>query len=185
MLLPEKYRRLSQQQLLEKAYDLGVRFEKNSGSCSQCTVAALREILGFEDSIVRVATSSCGGQAGLSTGTCGAVIGGTIVLDYYFGRPADMVSATEELHQNIMKLSDAMKAARSLGEKFIRHYGSIVCPQVQTKIYGRSFNLQDRADWKAFMEAGAHTDPTKCMRVVGNAARWTLEILIERGVLSS
>jgi C_GCAxxG_C_C family probable redox protein len=184
MKLAKKYRNLSQQQVMEKAYDLGVSFEKYSGSCSQCTVAALKEILGFEDIIVKVATSSCGGQAGLSTGACGGVIGGTIVLDYYFGRPADMVSATQEIPQGAADLSRAMEAARSLCEKFIRQYGSILCPQLQEKIFGRSFNLQDPADWQAFLAAGAHTDPTKCMSVVGNAARWTLETLIETKVIS-
>jgi len=184
MILPEKYRGLSQQQLLEKAFDLGVCFEKYSGSCSQCTAAALREILGFEDVVVRVATSSCGGQAGLSMGACGGVIGGTIVLDYYLGRPADMVSATQPIPQGMEDFSRAMEAARSLCEKFIRQYGSILCPQIQSKIFGRSFNHQDPADWQAFLEAGAHTDPTKCMSVVGNAARWTLETLIEMQVFT-
>jgi C_GCAxxG_C_C family probable redox protein len=176
----EKYRDLSPQQLLEKAFELGVRFEKYSGSCSQCTAAALREILGFEDIVVKVATSSCGGQAGLSTGACGGIIGGTIVLDYYLGRPADMVSAIHTIPQGMEYLSGAMEAARSLCEKFVREYGSILCPQVQAKIFGRSFNLQDPSDWKAFQDAGAHSDPSKCMSVVGNAARWTLEILIEK-----
>jgi C_GCAxxG_C_C family probable redox protein len=184
MKLPEKYRSLSRQQLLEKAFDLGVCYEKYSGSCSQCTVAALREILGFEDIIVKVATSSCGGQAGLSTGACGGVIGGTIVLDYYLGRSADMVSATQEMSQGMVEFSRAMDAARSFCEKFIRQYGSILCPQVQSKIFGRSFNHQDPADWQAFIAAGAHSDPTKCMSVVGNAARWTLETLIETQVIS-
>ena len=172
-MLADKYRSLSQQQLLEKAHDLGVCFEKYSGSCSQCTAAALKEILGFEDVVVRVATSSCGG-----------VIGGTIVLDYYLGRPADMVSATQAISQGMADFSRAMEAARSLCERFIRQYGSILCPQIQAKIYGRSFNLQDPTDWKAFEEAGAHTDPTKCMSVVGNAARWTLETLLEMRVVS-
>lgn len=183
-MLPEKYRNLSRQQLLDKASDLGACFEKYSGSCSQCTAAALRELLGFEDVVVRVATSSCGGQAGLSTGACGGVIGGTIVLDYYLGRSADMVSATQVIPQGMAELSRAMEAAKSLCEKFIGQYGSILCPQIQAKIYGRSFNLQDPADWKAFEEAGAHTDPTKCMSVVGNAARWTLETLLEMQVVS-
>ena len=182
MKVLEKYRNLSQQQLLEKANELGIDFERYSGSCSQCTAAALREILGFEDVVVRVATSSCGGQAGLSAGACGGVIGGTMVLDYYLGRPADMVSATQAMPQGMEKLSHAMAAARLFCEKFVRQYGSILCPQVQAKIYGRSFNLQDPADWRAFEEAGAHTDPTKCMSVVGNAVQWTLETLMEMGV---
>jgi C_GCAxxG_C_C family probable redox protein len=184
MPLTENYRSLSQEQLLEKASELGVAYEKNSGSCSQCTVAALKEMLGFESIIVKAATSSCGGQAGLSTGACGGVIGGTIVLDYYLGRPADMVSATQMIPEGMEALSRAMDAARSLCGKFNQEYGSILCPQVQSRIFGRSFNLRDPADWKAFEEAGAHSDPSKCMSVVGNAVRWTLEILIEKGVVA-
>jgi hypothetical protein len=41
MGLSEKYRALSPQQLLEKAHELGIAYERYSGSCSQCTVAAL------------------------------------------------------------------------------------------------------------------------------------------------
>jgi C_GCAxxG_C_C family probable redox protein len=183
MVLTEKYRSLSQPELLDKAYELGALYERYSGSCSQCTVAALREILGFEDIIVKVAASSCGGQAGLSTGACGGVIGGTIVLDYYLGRSAEMVSAVETKPQGMAQLGVSMTAARSLCQKFIREYGSILCPQVQSKLFGRSFNLQNPEDWKAFEEAGAHTDPTKCISVVANAARWTMEVLIENGVV--
>jgi C_GCAxxG_C_C family probable redox protein len=183
MLVIEKYRNLSQRQLLEKAGELGAAFERHSGSCSQCTVAALREILGFEDIVVKVATSSCGGQAGFSVGACGGVIGGTIVLDYYFGRAAGMISATQAMPQGLVQLSRAMEAAGALCEKFIREYGSILCPQIQTKLFGRSFNLHDPADWEAFEKAGGHTDSTKCINVVRNAARWTLETLIEKGVV--
>jgi len=179
-MVSAKYRDLTRQQLLDKASELGVNFERFSGSCSQCTAAALREILGFEDIVVKVATSSCGGQAGLSTGVCGAIIGGTIVLDYYLGRPAEMLSATETIPQSAEKLGFAMEAARSLCNKFISRYGSILCPGVQTSLFGRSFNLQDDKDWKAFMDAGAHSDPSKCMSVVGNTAGWTLEILMDR-----
>lgn len=175
----ERYRGLKREQLLEKAFELGVNFERFSGSCSQCTVAALREILGFEDVVVRIAASSCGGQAGLSMGTCGGVIGGTIVIDYYLGRPARMLSTTQETPEGGEALSRSMAAARSFCHKFIRHYGSILCPAVQEKIYGRSFNLQDPVEWKAFLEAGAHSDPSKCMSVVGNSARWTLETLLD------
>ena len=77
-----------------------------------------------------------------------------------------------------------MQAAKAPCVKLIWEYGSILCPQVQSKIFDRSFNLQDPADGKAFEDAGAHSDPSKCMSIVGNAARWTLEILIENGVIT-
>jgi C_GCAxxG_C_C family probable redox protein len=182
-IVREKYRGLTREELPAKAKELGIAYERYSGSCSQCTVAALWHILGFEDIIVKTATSSCGGHAGLSSGVCGAVIGATIVLDYYLGRPVEMVSATEEIPQSFEKLEGAMARVRTFCDKFIGEYGSILCPQVQTKIYGRSFDLQDAGQWQAFIDAGAHSDPTKCMSVVGNAAKWTLEVLMDASVV--
>jgi len=32
-------------------------------------------------------------------------------------------------------------------------------------------------------EAGAHSNPEKCPRIVGNAARWTMEILLDNGAV--
>ena len=179
-MVRDKYSGLSKQQLLEKVEKLGIDYERFCGSCSQCAAAALREILGFEDIVVKVATSSCGGQAGVSTGVCGALIGGTIVLDYYLGRPASMLSPAETVPGSHEMLGNAMECARLLCGRFTETYGSILCPGVQTRLYGRSFNLRDEKDWQAFMDAGAHSDPTKCMSVVGNAARWTLEILMDK-----
>ena len=180
MMVKEKYKGLSKEALLDKAYELGVAFDRNSGSCSQCTVAALQEILDFEPVIIKIASSSCGGHAGLSTGTCGAVVGATIVLDYYFGRDVDLLSAEQEIPGGHDALESGMAISRVFCEKFIETYDSILGPGVQKKVYGRTFNLQDPSDWDAFMAAGAHTDPTKCMRVVGNAARWALEVLMEK-----
>jgi len=180
MPITEKYRGLSKEQLLGTAYALGVGFERYSGSCSQCTVAALHEMLGFESAIVKIASSSCGGHAGCSVGTCGAVVGGTIVLDYYLGRPAELLSATSEIQEGQDALKSVMEVSGAFCKRFNDEYGSILCPGIQTKLYGRSFNLQDPSDWDAFMEAGAHTDSTKCMRVVGNAAEWVLEMLMEK-----
>ena len=180
MSVRDKYSDLTKEALLDKAYELGVNFERYSGSCSQCTVAALHEILRFEPVIVKVASSSCGGHAGFSTGTCGAVVGGTIVLDYYLGREAELLSAEQEISGGHDALESGMAASKAFCGKFAEAYGSILCPGVQKKIYGRSFNLQEPSEWDAFMEAGAHTDPTKCMSVVGNAARWAIEILIEK-----
>jgi len=65
----EKYQGLTRQELIDKAYELGFNFERNSQSCSQCTVAALHELLDIDDVVVRIATSSCGGQADQVIGT--------------------------------------------------------------------------------------------------------------------
>lgn len=91
----EEYRGLSRQGLLDKAYELDFNCEMNSQNCCQCTVATFHELLGIDDVVVKVATSNEGGQADQVVGTCGGLIGVTIVLDYFFGRPAKNVSFQE------------------------------------------------------------------------------------------
>lgn len=183
MRVKEEYRKLSSEELLDKAYELGSSFEKNSRSCSQCIVAALHELLGFDDILVKVATSSCGGQVRRVEGTCGAVIGGTLVLDYFFGRPADKTSFTTRNQENINLISRAISVAEVLSNRFAQEYGTIVCPNIHAKLFGRAFHFKDPGEGELFEKAGAHSDPTKCMRVVGNAARWTLEILLDKGAV--
>ena len=101
-------------------------------------------------------------------------------MDYYFGRPAELLSAVREIPEGHDALQSSMEASKKFTKRFQDEYGSILCPGVQKKLYGRSFNLQDEEDWDAFMAAGGHSDPTKCMSVVGNAAKWVLEILLEK-----
>ena len=78
----DKYRGFSHQELLDKAYELGSNFEKYSIGCSQCTVAAIHELLDIEGVVVRVASSLAGGTAMQFVGTCGALSGGVMILDY-------------------------------------------------------------------------------------------------------
>ena len=179
--LRDKYRGMSRQELLDKAYELGYNFGLHSGSCSQCTVATLQELLGFEDVVVRVATSSCGGQAIQIMGTCGALIGGTMVLDYYFGRPLEDMSYKEGVNKD--KMFAAAEIAKLLYDRFVKKYGAMSCATIQQRLFGRVYWITDPDDAAKFDAAGAHSDPDKCMDVVGDAARWTMEILLDKGAV--
>jgi hypothetical protein len=183
MQVRSKYRSLSRGQLLDKAYELGANFEKNSRSCSQCTVAALHELLDFDDILVKVATSSCGGQARRVEGTCGAVIGGTLVLDYFFGRPSDKLSYETKDQENVNLIGKSISVAELLSNKFEQMYGTILCPGIHVELFGRAFHFKNPAEGELFEQAGAHSDPSKCMNVVGNGARWTLEIILDKGAV--
>ena len=177
----QKYQGLSRQELLDKAYELGFNFEKYSQSCSQCTVAALHELVEMDDAIVRAASSSAGGQLAQVVGTCGGLIGGTMVLDYFFGRPADKMSHEEGIPGNGKLQMDAMQVANPLFFKYIEEYGTIICPQIHMKLFGRHYYILDKDEMEKFEAAGGHT--TKCTKVVGTAARWTMEILLDKGAI--
>lgn len=180
----DKYQGLSRQELLDKVYDLGFNFEKYSESCSQTTAIALHEILDIDDVVVKVATSVCAGHAGEVIGTCGALIGGTMVLDYFFGRPAENMSYQERIEANMEPLVNAIEVAHSLYDKYFKKYGTILCPHIHVQLYGRHYYFLDPDEMEKFNKAGGHSDPEKsCCMVVGTAARWVMEILLDKGVV--
>jgi hypothetical protein len=179
----EKYQGLSRQELLDKAHELGVNFERNAHGCSQATAAALHELLGFDDVVVRVANSSCAGQAAQVVGTCGGLIGGTMVLDYFFGRPVEKVSYQKFNQDNVELMREAIAVAKLLYDKYVKEYGTIICPHIQVQLFGRHFYLDDPDEFEKLEKAGAHSEPDKCCHIVGNAVRWVMEILIDKGAV--
>ena len=68
-------------------------------------------------------------------------------------------------------------------DKFIKKYGAMSCATIQQKLFGRIYWITDPDEWAKFDTAGAHSALDKCMDVVGDAARWTLEILFDKGVV--
>jgi C_GCAxxG_C_C family probable redox protein len=180
----QKYASLSRQELLAKAYELGFNYERYSRSCSQCTAAALHDLFNIDDLVVKVANSSCGGQATQVQGTCGALIGGTIVLDYFFGRSVKDMSTRERIDNNIRLNRAGVAIAKQLYEIFMSKYRSILCPQIHARLYGRMYYLPDPAEREKFDAAGGHSDPEKsCCVVVGDSARWVAEILLNQNAI--
>ncbi len=179
----EKYRHLDKEGLLKLAYDIGAAFERNSHSCSQSVVCAIHEIVGLDDTIVRCATSSCGGSAAEGLGECGAYAGGLLVMDYFFGREAKNTSFTTKIEENIEKLADAQKVASKYYFKFMKEYGTLFCAHIQVQRYGRFYYLQDEDEARKFAEAGAHTDDKHCLDIVGRGAQMIMEVLIDEGAV--
>ena len=180
----EPYRGLSKEAVLDKAYELGAAYEKNSYSCSQCTVAALHRVLGFPDILVKAACSNAAGTAWQLMGTCGGLVGGIMVLDYYFGRPFEHMSDQEVIMDpNVNDLFVAQPIARTLLNKYVENYGTFTCANIQQQTFGRVFYLEDPQDFEKLEAAGGHSDLQKAPRIVGNAARWALEVLLDKGAV--
>ncbi len=81
---------------------------------------------------------------------------------------------------NVLLLQFKMfRMAAELHDKFVEKYGTVICKEIQKKIFGRSFNLRDDEEKQLFREAGAHKDDDKCCAVVGDGARWATEIMLK------
>jgi C_GCAxxG_C_C family probable redox protein len=159
----------------EKAYRLGKQYEKVYKGCSQCVVAALQDTFNIKDDAVFKAAGGLAAGGGLATdGDCGAYSGGIMVLSYLKGRERDAFANEEEL-------TKSMEIVMKLHDRFIQEYGSVICRNIQTKIFGRHYYLADMEEFEKFEKAGGH-DAHHCPEVVGKAARWVATIINEAGL---
>jgi hypothetical protein len=93
------------------------------------------------------------------------------------------MSPDEKKASNINALFATFGSPQKLADKYWNEYGTILCPHIQRRLFGRTWWLLDREELKKFEAQGGHDAPDKCCHVVGNAARWTLEILMEKEVV--
>jgi len=163
---------MNKDQLIAKAYELGFAYERDYHGCAQATIAAVQDALGIRNDFVFKAASGLSGGCGvLGDGMCGGYNGAAMVLSFFYGRRRSRFDDDDENKKS------ANRMIKTLHDRFIKEYGSVICRGVQTKIFGRSFNLRDKEEVRVFEEAGAHTD--KCTAVVGNASAWAMEILLD------
>lgn len=162
---------MKQEEYMKKAYDLGFRYEKDYHGCAQSTIAAVQDSLDIRnDFVFKAASGIAGGGGGVGDGVCGGYSGGAMILSAFFGRRRNRFDCDDEYKQCSGDL------VKTLHDKYIEQYGSVICRDIQTKIFGRSYNLRDPEEIKLFEEDGAHID--KCTVVVGNASSWAIEILL-------
>ena len=163
-------------ELAERAYKLGKEYEKTYRGCGQCVIAALQDTLDARnDDIFKAATGLAGGTGLAGDSGCGAYTGAILVLSSLLGRERNNFSDPEGIRFKTHQLT------RKFQEKFIQEYGSVVCRDIQNKILGRYYYLPDPQEYEKFHNAGAHD--VHCPEVVGKAARWMTEIILEENPL--
>ncbi|OFW53417.1 MAG: hypothetical protein A2V75_00105, partial [Actinobacteria bacterium RBG_16_70_17] len=164
-------------ELLARAYELGFDYERRFRGCSQCAIAAIQDTLGVQDEAVfKAATGLAGGGALTGRGACGGYVGGVMVLSQLQGRERQHFDDPDGIRFRTFDL------AKDLADRFDEEFGGTICRDVQTRVFGRSFDLRDPEDFRRFDASGAHDD--KCPDVVGKAARMTVEIILGAGLVS-
>jgi C_GCAxxG_C_C family probable redox protein len=155
-----------------------LEFDKLSG-CSQSVLLALQEELGIGDhESFKAATVLSGGVARHGE-TCGALLGGLMALGLVAGREdirdtATYAAAMVPAEQIIKEFKRRLQAEFGFKEPL----DTTICWDIQKRIYGRSFNLNDPKDYKDFLAMGGHGDQG-CPKVCAVAAEVTAEKLID------
>jgi hypothetical protein len=155
------------------AYRLAFENESKYGSCGQAVLKALMDVFGLN--MNEIAKASYPLAAGLSVsahGSCGALVAGMLTIGFLYGRPVENISGG--------RYWDAYRISRKLLIRFEGEFGSSSCPDIQRRMFGRTFDLLDQDEYKRFEEMGGHRD--KCPHVCGMAAKLATQILLEEGI---
>ena len=162
---------LNWKEIAEKAANLGFEYEKQYHGCGQAVVAALTESLGeIDENLFNAATGLSGGIGLCSDASCSAFIGGAMVIGLIFPRRRDYFDGDRESKYTNFKLVDMLR------KKYEVEFGSTICGQIHTRLYGRPYDMRSEDEREAFEIAGGHNDQG-CPHVASRAARWTIEIL--------
>ena len=161
------------EEIREKAHE----YDQHSG-CSQSVLLALQEGLdiGCEDSF-RSATVLSGGVARRGE-TCGALLGGLMALGMVCGR-----SRIEDTQSYFSAVAVADEICNEFQKRMEEEFGftepleSTLCAEIQTRIYGRSFDIRDPEERDAFLAAGGHSDEG-CYKTCGIGAQVAAERLL-------
>ncbi len=140
------------QAIIQRAYELGRKYEGKFGNCAQCTLAALQDALPFvpkDKGLFRAACGLDGGSTPVGVQNCGSFTGAAMVLGYLSGR-----TRNEKGFHGGTGLTHRL--THRLYERFKKEYGTVLCRDVRKAGKG------------------------KCPEIVGRGARWAAEVLLEQ-----
>ncbi len=159
-------------EIIQRSFSLGVEYERTIRGCCQCTIAAIQDALDIRNDAVFKAGSGLTAGGGVSCeGSCGGFTGGVMVMSSVFGRRRD------KWENDQVDKDCAHNMARALLNKFNEKYGSHICRIIHHRLFDREFDLKDAKEREMFERLGAHDD--KCTSVVGTAAAWATELILE------
>jgi len=128
---------------------------------------------------VKAATGFAGG-IGRNGSVCGGYTGAIMALGLLYGRDVETMKHAdpEERMSRLQQIEERMdNLIKGLTERFKSEYGSTICNDIETKLFGRFFDKWNPEERKEKGRLGGYKD--KCPSVVGNAVRWVAELILE------
>jgi len=159
-------------EILNKAFELGKKYEQECTGCAQTAVAAIFESLGiWNEDVFRAASGLADGLGLTGDGSCGALVGSSMVIGYLFGRG-------REDFKDMYKPMKSYTLVKKIHDKYIKQYGSCRCFDVQEKTMGSTFNLWDADEMKEAFKSGMMDN---CSTLVGNVAKLATKVILNSG----
>ncbi len=157
-------------ELALKAGNLARNYEKANTGCAQSTVAGILDALEISGDEVFKSASGLADGLGLSGNcTCGALMGGALVISFLFGRERKDFS-------DPLAGMKAYELSKVLHDEFMEKYKTCRCNDIQESLMGRHFNLWDDGEFEKAIEADMLTH---CSKLVGSVAEMTMKLIMK------
>jgi hypothetical protein len=161
---------MDKQQKIDLAVETAKAAQIRDDVCSRSVLLGLREIFGeIPDAMVTASTSLLGGT-GAASGSCGAYCAGLLGVGLKFNPTVD------EAKENPTLMMGGIRKTMEYRDKFLASLGTVLCPQIHEKLFGRSYILTDPEQEAEFLSLEGHE--VKCAEVVGEAARIAAEMIL-------
>ena len=154
------------QVLAEQAYHKALQYELDYGCCPQCVLATVQETVGYvDDNTIKASHGLSGGGGLMGHGACGALTGGLMAISAKFGRDRDKLNAGRCINN--------FKKSKNLVERFRLEFGGITCQDLQKRFTGRTYDMWNADEYKAFDDARG----TQCAHATALVTKWVVETL--------
>ncbi|NLA85723.1 MAG: hypothetical protein GXY05_03065 [Clostridiales bacterium] len=161
---------MNKQQKIDHAVAVAKHAIIRDDICARSVLVGLKEI--FDDipeEMITASLSLAGGTGGAS-GSCGAYCCGLLAVGLKYNAPLE-----EELKNPALKQKSAAKFSE-YRDRFMKEMGTVMCPDIHKKLFGRSYTLYDQKEHDEFLAIPGHQE--KCAEAVVAATRLAAEMIL-------
>jgi len=181
---------LEKKKLSQIAYKLAWEYEQHATNCCQSAIAALQDAIDFvphSNELLKAGSAFAGGLAFSNQASCGALVGSVMVFGLLYGRSRAKFEQHQRLAINevdyVHEAAPSWDLAYELYEKFVLEYGSPLCKDVMTHVYGANpekIRPDGRVAYEWTQRFGGH-ESGGCCGVVASAVKWATEMILREG----
>ena len=161
---------MDKNQMIDMAVETAKAAQIRDDACSRSVLIGLSSLCDMPEEMIAASLSLLGGT-GAASGSCGAYCAGLLGVGMKHNYPLD-----DELSNPALKL-EGIKKATEYRDRFIASQGTVMCPLIHEKLFGRSYIFTDPEQEMEFLSLQGHE--VKCAEIVGEATRIAAEMILE------
>ncbi len=162
---------MTKSEKIEKAVKAAKEAQIQDDICARSVLVGLKTVFEKIPEEMVTAAMSLAGGTGSASGSCGAYCCGLLAVGLHYNAPVEAERANPELKQiGASKFNEYRN-------RFYKEMGTIMCPEIHEKVFGRQYLLYDPQQHEEFLSMPGHN--VKCAEVVGLAARIAAEMILE------